>query len=248
MREIVLDTETTGLNPKTGDRLVEIGAVELVNHIPSGNHFHVYINPERNVPDEAYRVHGLSTEFLKDKPLFSAVVDDFLAFIGDDPLVIHNADFDMGFINWELGLLKRPAITNDRVVDSLALARRKHPGGSNTLDALCSRYAIDNSKREKHGALLESELLAEVYLELIGGRQAALTLVASGAADQTGGRSGYGKSRPARPRPVALAPRITPAEIEAHAAFVQTLGGETVWASYWQEEQAKASAGPASRP
>lgn len=232
MREIVLDTETTGLSPKSGDRLVEIGAVELINHIPSGSHYHVYINPMRDVPDEAYRVHGLSTEFLRDKPLFADVVDDFLAFIGEDPLVIHNADFDMGFINWELGLLQRPAIGNHRVVDSLALARRRHPGGSNSLDALCTRYAIDNSRREKHGALLDSELLAEVYLELIGGRQSMLTLVTGGGQEAGNGRLPGGQRAPARQRPEPLPPRLSEAEIAAHAAFVASFGGDPLWHTY----------------
>lgn len=232
MREIVLDTETTGLSPKSGDRLVEIGAVELINHIPSGSHYHVYINPMRDVPDEAYRVHGLSTEFLKDKPLFAAVVDEFLAFIGEDTLVIHNADFDMGFINWELALLQRPPIGNHRVVDSLALARRKHPGGSNTLDALCSRYAIDNSRREKHGALLDSELLAEVYLELIGGRQSMLSLVTGGGQDGGGARLRGGQRAPARQRPVPLVPRLSEDEIAAHAAFLATFGSDPLWQAY----------------
>ncbi|MDQ0313724.1 DNA polymerase III subunit epsilon [Amorphus orientalis] len=232
MREIVLDTETTGLNPKTGDRLVEIGAVELVNHIPSGQHFHVYINPERDVPDEAFRVHGLSTDFLRDKPVFAAVVESFLEFIGDDPLVIHNADFDMGFINWELGLLKRMAIGSHRVVDTLALARRKHPGGGNSLDALCSRYGIDNSRREKHGALLDSELLAEVYLELIGGRQAALTLVSTDTQEAGQGSATFGERKPVRARPTPLAPRISEDDLAAHAAFVEKLGPDSIWQTY----------------
>lgn len=241
MREIVLDTETTGLSPKTGDRLVEIGAVELINHIPSGNHYHVYINPERDVPDEAFRVHGLSTEFLRDKPLFRAVVDDFLAFIGEDPLVIHNADFDMGFINWELGLLQKASIGNHRVIDSLALARRRHPGGANSLDALCARYGIDNSRREKHGALLDSELLAEVYLELIGGRQSMLSLVSTGSPDASDGRSRRGVRAPARQRPEPLAPRLTQADIAAHAAFVEGLGEDTVWQGYWGQPSREAA-------
>jgi len=241
MREIVLDTETTGLNPKTGDRLVEIGAVELINHIPSGNHYHVYINPERDVPDEAFRVHGLSTEFLRDKPVFKAVVDGFLDFIGEDPLVIHNADFDMGFINWELGLLQRAAIGNHRVIDSLALARRKHPGGGNSLDALCSRYGIDNSRREKHGALLDSELLAEVYLELIGGRQSMLSLVSSGAQESSGPSARRGVRVPVRPRPQPLAPRLTEADMAAHAAFVEGFGEEAVWKDYWGSSSATAT-------
>ena len=176
MREIVLDTETTGLDPLRGDRLVEIGCVEIFNRMPTGQTFHRYINPQRDVPREAFEVHGLSTEFLADKPLFSSVVDDFLAFVGDAPLVIHNASFDIGFINAELEKVARAAIPRERLVDTLLLARRKHPGVSNRLDDLCSRYAIDNSHRTKHGALLDAELLAEVYIDLIGARQSQLIL------------------------------------------------------------------------
>ena len=159
MREIVLDTETTGLDPLRGDRLVEIGCVEMINCMPTGQTFHRHINPERSMPAEAFAVHGLSSEFLADKPLFAQVVDEFLEFIADAPLVIHNASFDIGFINAELDRIKRPAIVRDRLIDTLLLARRKHPGVSNRLDDLCSRYAIDNSRRTKHGALLDAELL-----------------------------------------------------------------------------------------
>ena len=176
MREIVLDTETTGLDPLRGDRLVEIGCVEMINCMPTGQTFHRHINPERAMPAEAFTVHGLSSEFLADKPLFAQVVDEFLEFIADAPLVIHNASFDIGFINAELDRIKRPAIARDRLVDTLLLARRKHPGVSNRLDDLCSRYAIDNSRRTKHGALLDAELLAEVYIDLIGARQSQLIL------------------------------------------------------------------------
>lgn len=168
MREIVLDTETTGLDPLRGDRLVEIGCVEIFNRMPTGQTFHVYINPERDMPAEAFAVHGLSAEFLSTKPLFHEVVDAFLEFIGDAPLVIHNASFDISFINAELDRIKRAAIPRERLVDTLLLARRKHPGVSNRLDDLCSRYAIDNSHRTKHGALLDPELLAEVYVDLVG--------------------------------------------------------------------------------
>ena len=176
MREIVLDTETTGLDPLRGDRLVEIGCVEIFNRMPTGQTYHVYINPERDMPMEAFNVHGLSTEFLASKPLFTEVVDEFLAFIGDTPLVIHNASFDISFINAELDRIKRKAIPKDRLVDTLLLARRKHPGVSNRLDDLCSRYQIDNSRRTKHGALLDAELLAEVYIDLVGARQSQLLL------------------------------------------------------------------------
>ena len=178
MREIVFDTETTGLNPLGGDRVVEIGCVELFNRLPTGETFHVYLNPERDMPDAAFRVHGLSAEFLSDKPLFGDVVQDFIDFIGEAALVAHNASFDMGFINAELVRVNRPVINNERVIDTLQIARRKHPFGPNSLDALCQRYNIDNSKRTKHGALLDSEILAEVYIELTGGRQADLGLAA----------------------------------------------------------------------
>lgn len=178
IREIILDTETTGLDPATGDRVVEIGAVELLNHLPTGRTFHVYINPERDMPKEAEAVHGLFA-FLSDKPIFAAIAQDFLDFIGDAALVIHNASFDMAFLNAELGFLRLGPIPPERVIDTLHIARQKHPGSANSLDALCRRYGIDNSKRTRHGALLDSELLAEIYLELIGGRQTALVLEAT---------------------------------------------------------------------
>ena len=184
MREIVLDTETTGLDPAGGDRIVEIGGVELVNHMPTGRSFHAYINPERDMPAEAFAVHGLSAEFLSDKPKFREVAPDFLAFVGDATLVIHNASFDMKFLNAELGWIEAETLPWSRAVDTLDIARRRFPGALNSLDALCRRFGVDNSGREKHGALLDSELLAEVYLELMGGRQPDLTLtvVASGDA------------------------------------------------------------------
>ena len=225
MREIVLDTETTGLDPLRGDRLVEIGCVEMFNRMPTGQTYHCYINPERDMPAEAFNVHGLSTEFLASKPLFTEVVDAFLEFIGDAPLVIHNASFDISFINAELDRIKRPAISRDRLVDTLLLARRKHPGVSNRLDDLCSRYSIDNSRRTKHGALLDSELLAEVYIDLIGARQSQLVLASETRVAQT---SGIGET-PRRQREVALAPRLTDADREAHRAFVATLGDKPLW-------------------
>lgn len=225
MREIVLDTETTGLDPLRGDRLVEIGCVEIYNRMPTGQTYHVYINPERDMPMEAFNVHGLSAEFLSTKPLFSEVVDEFLAFIGDAPLVIHNASFDISFINAELDRIKRPAISRDRLVDTLLLARRKHPGVSNRLDDLCSRYSIDNSHRTKHGALLDSELLAEVYIDLIGARQSQLILASETRVAQT---SGIGET-PRRQREVPLAARVTDADREAHRAFVATLGDKPIW-------------------
>src|SRR6185437_14877288 len=228
MREIVLDTETTGLDPLRGDRLVEIGCVEIFNRMPTGQSYHVYINPERDMPAEAFAVHGLSTEFLATKPLFTEVVDEFLTFIADAPLVIHNASFDISFINAELERIKRSAIPRDRLVDTLLLARRKHPGVSNRLDDLCSRYAIDNSRRTKHGALLDAELLAEVYVDLIGARQSVLVL-----ASQTQEiRVGVSGEMPRRQRSAPLALRITDADREAHRAFVATLGDKPIWTEY----------------
>jgi DNA polymerase-3 subunit epsilon len=227
MREIVLDTETTGLDPLRGDRLVEIGCVEIFNRMPTGQVYHCYINPERDMPEEAFAVHGLSTDFLAGHPKFADVADAFLEFIGDAPLVIHNASFDIGFINAELGRMSRAAIPRDRLVDTLLLARRKHPGVSNRLDDLCSRYAIDNSHRTKHGALLDAELLAEVYIDLIGARQSQLILTESGAA------RGHGVSdAPRRQRPVPLAPRLTEDERAAHRTFVATLSDKPIWHEY----------------
>ena len=227
-REIVLDTETTGLSPQQGDRLVEIGCVELLNHIPTGRHFHVYINPQRSMPEEAFRVHGLSEEFLADKPLFSAVVEDFLGFIDDATLVIHNAPFDMGFLNAELEKAGRPRLTNT-VIDTVMVAREKHPGARVSLDALCKHYGIDNSRRTLHGALLDSEILAEVYLELLGGKQVSLALIAE---NTVSGADAIASRIVARPRPVPLPPRISAAEISAHAALVQSLGSDAIWAQY----------------
>jgi DNA polymerase-3 subunit epsilon len=227
MREIVLDTETTGLDPLRGDRLVEIGCVEIFNRMPTGQTFHRYINPQRDVPREAFDVHGLSTEFLADKPLFSAVVDEFLSFVGDAPLVIHNAPFDIAFINAELEKVARTAIPRERLVDTLLLARRKHPGVSNRLDDLCSRYAIDNSHRTKHGALLDAELLAEVYVDLIGARQSQLIL-----AEKVEVHIGTSGDAPRRQRMEPLLPRLTAAEIAAHQSFVGTLGEKAMWAEF----------------
>lgn len=226
MREIVLDTETTGLDPFQGHRVIEIGCVELVNRFPTGNHFHCYINPERDVPAEAQAVHGITEAFLRDKPLFADLVDDLLAFIGDAPLVAHNAGFDFGFLNAELDRVGRPPLTRDRLVDTLMLARRKHPAGPNRLDDLCSRYGIDNSRRTKHGALLDAEILCDVYLELIGARQASL-----GLGEVAGPSLGVARV-PVRPRPVPLPSRLSPADIEAHRAFVATLGADPLWRIY----------------
>lgn len=222
MREIVLDTETTGISPNDGHRLVEIGCLELFNHVVTGKYFHAYLDPERDMPEGAFRVHGLSAEFLRGKPKFAEVADDFLAFIRDDPLVIHNAGFDMGFINAEFGRIGRASLPMSRAVDTLDIARRKFPGAQNSLDALCRRFGVDNSGRTKHGALLDSELLAEVYLELMGGRQPGLVLQSDYA-----GMNGEMVSRGERPAP--LRPRLTEAEREAHDAFVATLGGAPLW-------------------
>jgi DNA polymerase III subunit epsilon len=176
MREIVLDTETTGFDPASGHRIVEIGCVEMINHVRTKENFHVYLNPERDMPEEAFNVHGLSEEFLSDKPLFADVARKFVDFIGDSRLVIHNADFDMKFLNWELQMLGLPTMPRDRALDTVAMARKRFPGSPASLDALCRRFGIDNSKRDKHGALLDAELLADVYLELIGGREPGLAL------------------------------------------------------------------------
>jgi DNA polymerase III subunit epsilon len=224
MREIVLDTETTGLDPLRGDRLVEIGCVEIYNRMPTGQTFHRHINPERDMPAEAFAVHGLSSEFLADKPLFAGVVDEFIEFIGEAPLVIHNASFDISFINAELDRIKRAPIARERLVDTLLLARRKHPGVSNRLDDLCSRYAIDNSRRTKHGALLDAELLAAVYIDLIGARQSQLILAEAHTA-----RAATLADAPRRQRPEPLAPRRTEADRISHRAFVATLGDKAIW-------------------
>jgi len=225
MREIVLDTETTGLDPLQGHRLVEIGAVELFNHIPTGNTYHTFINPQRDVPREAEAVHGLSVEFLKDKPIFAQIAGEFLEFIGDTVLIIHNANFDVGFLNAELGFIKQPPILHERIIDTLTLAKKRHPMGPNSLDALCKRYGIDIAKRTKHGALLDSELLASVYLELIGGRQIALTLPKADNVRQlqTGNRPSQTK------RTSALPERITREEKERHEALVKSLGAAALW-------------------
>jgi DNA polymerase III subunit epsilon len=232
MREIVLDTETTGLDALRGDRLVEIGCVEILNRMPTGQTFHVYLNPERAMAAEAFAVHGLSTEFLADKPLFAEVVEDFLQFIDDAPLVIHNASFDISFINAELDRIKLPPIARERLVDTLLLARRKHPGVSNRLDDLCSRYAIDNSHRTKHGALLDAELLAEVYIDLIGARQSQLILASETRDIRVSGQSETQR----RQREVPLAPRVTEADLMAHRAFVATLGDKPIWNEFLAAE------------
>ena len=227
MREIVLDTETTGLDPAKGDRVVEIGAVEIVDKIATGRTFHVLINPERDMPEEAFRVHGHSAESLKDKPVFAAVAEEFLAFVGDDPIVIHNAEFDTRFLNAELARLGRPALAPERIVDTLAIARRKHPGAPASLDALCDRYRIDRSRRVKHGALLDSEILVEVYCELMGGRQRSLGLAAQGKVAGEIARRAAPQARPA-----LLRGRLDAGADEAHRAHLESLGAPAIWSKY----------------
>lgn len=226
MREIVLDTETTGFDPESGDRIVEIGGVELLNHVPTSNIYHQYINPERAMPQEAFEVHGLGDDFLADKPKFSQIGQAFLDFIGDAKLVIHNAAFDIKFLNAELRWMNLPQIPWDQAVDTLAIARQKFPGSPASLDALCRRFGIDNSNRTLHGALLDSEILAEVYLELIGGRQPDFALSANaGQRDRIADTGGW---RPAK-RSTPLPPRLTAKEQAAHAAFIDTLGDDSLW-------------------
>lgn len=228
MREIVLDTETTGFDPETGDRIVEIGAVELLNHMPTGKTYHQYINPERSMPQEAFEVHGLGDEFLADKPKFVAVGQAFLDFIGDAKLVIHNASFDMKFLNAELSWVKLPQIPFDRAIDTLAMARSKFPGSPATLDALCRRFNIDNSARTLHGALLDSEILAEVYLELIGGRQPGLVLATSQSRSATQSESTW---KP-QPRATRLPSRLSTEEEKAHHDFVDMMGDTAIWKKF----------------
>jgi DNA polymerase-3 subunit epsilon len=232
MREIIFDTETTGLDPAAGHRIVEIGCVEILNSIPTGQTYHVYLDPERDMPEEAFRVHGLSAAFLTGKPKFAEIGAEFFAFLGDAQLVAHNAEFDVRFINAEFARIDLPAIAPNRVVDTLAMARRRHPGAPNSLDALCQRYGIDNSRRTKHGALLDSEILAEVYAELTGGRQARLSL-------ETAAAKSIRTSVLQRVRPVPLAPIMMPAEIDAHEAFVESLGKGALWHKFLLKAEAQ---------
>ena len=238
MREIVLDTETTGLNPATGDKIVEIGCVELINHLPSGETYHQYINPERPMPEEAFAIHGLSDEFLADQLVMNDVAESFLEFIGDAPLIIHNAEFDLRFINAELKALDRPILAKARAIDTVVLARTAFPGAPASLDALCKRFGIDNTSRSLHSALLDAQLLAEVYLELIGGRQAALGL----AVEEDAHEDADGNVWRIAPRPVPLPPRLSQDEIARHRAFVSTLGDEAIWWNYLERPEAEASA------
>ena len=228
MREVVLDTETTGLDPADGHRVLEIGAVEIVHQSLTGNAFHVLINPERDVPQDAMRVHGHSSAVLKDKPVFASVVGDFLAFIGDSKLVIHNAEFDVRFVNAELARLGLAAIAMDRVVDTLALARKKHPGAPNSLDALCDRYRIDRSRRIRHGALLDAEILVEVYCELTGGRQRSLMF---GDAAELAAAAAVALAPQYSDRPPRRSP-IEPAEVSAHIQYIESFGRDAIWFRY----------------
>jgi DNA polymerase III subunit epsilon len=227
MREVVLDTETTGLDPADGHRIVEIGCVELIDHVPTGETFHKYLNPERAVPIESQRIHGLTDEFLADKPKFGEIADGLDEFIGDSPLVIHNAAFDIKFLNAEYLRLMRPPIPLARAIDSIDVAKAKIPGARYSLDELCKRFGIDLSARTKHGALLDAELTARVYLELLGGRQARLTLAPRDSENKT---QAHAELTSARSRPEPLSSRLTPEEDEAHALFVaQELGSDAVW-------------------
>ena len=235
MREIVFDTETTGLDPVTGDRLVEIGCIELINHIPSGHNFHRYVNPERDMPADAERVHGLTAAFLSDKPLFSAIAEELMAFLGDAVLIAHNADFDMKFLNWELDKVGVRAVPDERVVDTLSIARRRFPGSPASLDALCSRFRIDTSRRTLHGALLDAELLSEVYIELIGGRQASLVLGDDEPQAPTMTTAIAAPSVGARPTPRIF--RVEATELEAHEAAVSSLGDGALWLKYLEAPQ-----------
>ena len=237
MREVVLDTETTGTDVGAGDRIVEIGAVELINHIPTGRSFHAYVNPQRSMPQGAFAVHGLSDAFLADKPRFAAVAGEFEEFIEDSRLVIHNAAFDIAFLNAELGRIGRPALGMGRVLDTLTMARRKHPGAPASLDALCARYGIDNSRRTKHGALLDAEILAEVYIELIGGKQADLGLAIVRPETMPGAQAIEFRRRETR----IIVTRLSETERSAHAAFVATLGPNALWNSFLGSTESAAS-------
>jgi DNA polymerase-3 subunit epsilon len=231
VREVVLDTETTGLDPKKGDRIVEIGAVELFNHMPTGRYFHKYLNPDRPMPQEAFAVHGLSDDFLKEKPRFLDIMDEFISFIGDAKMVIHNASFDMKFLNAELKRAGAKIYSDQQAIDTLLIARKKFPGAQNSLDALCRRFSIDNSRREKHGALLDSELLSDVYLELIGGRQPDLVL----KVDDDEKLENYEKSRREvrSKRKTELKSLITEAEKINHEEFLKTLGEDSIWRKHY---------------
>lgn len=232
MREIVLDTETTGLDPARGDRLVEIGCVEIINRFLTGRVFHRYVNPQRPMSPEAFAVHGLSDAFLSDKPVFKDVAEEFLDFIGEDTIVAHNASFDANFLNHELKRLGKGPLAPSRVVDTLMIARRRHPGQQNSLDALCSRYGIDNSRRTKHGALLDAEILAEVYAELTGGKQSSLILGEFGSEPASGSKSAAEAEAARRIRALPEINLLTAEEIEKHRAFIAEMGEKALWKAY----------------
>ena len=231
MREVVLDTETTGLDPKNGDRIVEIGAIELFNHMPTGNYFHKYLNPDRSMPQEAFAVHGLSDDFLKGKPRFIDIMNEFISFVGDAKMVIHNASFDMRFLNAELKRAGGEIFSDQQAIDTLLIARKKFPGAQNSLDALCRRFSIDNSGREKHGALLDSELLSDVYLELIGGRQPGLVLKTDKG--QNLEQHDTPRRDVRKKRITGLKSLLTDAEKVNHEEFLKTLGADSVWKKYY---------------
>ena len=228
MREVVLDTETTGLEPSQGHRIIEIGCIELKNRTPTGRRYHTYVNPQRDVPLEAQRISNIATEFLRDKPLFDDVAEAFTAFIEDSPLVIHNAEFDLKFLNYELGRVERTLLPSSRAIDTAQMARQRYPGAPASLDALCRRFNIGLEEREAkgHGALLDADLLAQVYLELCGGRQPHLELMAS---LNEAGMANLAKHKPLPPRPHPLAPRITAEETARHAAAIAALGPNAIW-------------------
>jgi DNA polymerase III subunit epsilon len=232
-RQVVLDTETTGVEARNGDRIVEIGCVELINLCPTGRSFHVYLNPERAMSEGAFAVHGLSDSFLADKQRFADIAGDLVEFLSDSPIAIHNAPFDVGFLDMEFARIGMPRLASERIIDTLVMARRKHPGASNSLDALCGRYGIDTSRRVKHGALLDAEILSEVYIELLGGKQADFGLSAPTARSGSGRATSspdYNGARPVRAGP--LAKRLTDTEQAAHDAFVATLSGKAIWSDY----------------
>jgi DNA polymerase-3 subunit epsilon len=232
MREIVLDTETTGLDPQDGHRIVEIGAVELFNHVPTGNVYHQYINPLISMPDQAFAIHGLSDEFLSDKPKFSEIAKEFLDFIGSAKLVIHNAAFDIKFINAELKSIDEEEITFDRATDTLAIARKKFPGSPASLDSLCRRFKIDNSARVVHGALLDSQILAEVYLELVGGKQPDFALNIANVSNENN-NSIFNEKR-AQVRKEKLKSRLTTEEKANHESFIKKLGDSSMWSKIFK--------------
>ncbi len=241
MREIIFDTETTGISHREGHRIIEIGAIELVNRFPTGRTFHEYIKPDnKEIEKGAFEIHGISTEQLKDKPLFKDILPKFLEFFDEGMLIAHNASFDVGFINAELKRLDHPPLDNNRVIDTLAIARRKFPGAKNSLDALCSRFGISNTHRTLHGALLDSELLTEVYIELIGGKQAGLNLHESNEEENPSASEGQSTSHPTQQRPIALADRLSSKEEEAHAQMIENMGEGAVW-NKWQQLDAKSN-------